>query len=102
MIKGLPDDMQPRDDESQDEWLSRMFPEAPDNTVAWLCHCLSQSQMVLVIAMLEFNKEENDSAEASYNQRVQRMLHASELNDREGTEQSLTWARKFVKEHQLL
>lgn len=29
------------------------------------------------------------------------MLKASELNDREGTEQALEWARKFVKEQKL-
>lgn len=101
MFEGLPDDMQPRDDESQDEWLHRMFPEAPDNTVAWLCHCLSQSQMALVIAMMELNKSESDVDDGSYNQRIQRVLHASELNDRQGTEQALVWARKFAKENQL-
>lgn len=100
----MSDDILPRDDESREEWLDRLFPQAPDNTVDWLCYALSPSQVSIICAMLKLNAEDchSDESKACYNQRIQRLRRFNLTQDNEKViEQHDDWADKFAHQHRL-
>jgi hypothetical protein len=94
----------PHDDESREEWLDRIFPQAPDGTLEWLCYALSPSQVSLIGAMLRLNAEDCNSEESAgcYNQRIQRLRKFNLTQDSEDQIKPLDdWANKFAHEHRL-
>jgi len=101
--KGLPDDIKPLDEETQDEWLDRLFPQAADNTVDWLCYCMSPYQSAIAYCMIELNMQDmNEDKQGVYRQRLQRLWKAMlQADNAETIKQYIESARKFVEEHQI-
>jgi hypothetical protein len=101
-FEGLPHDLRPKDDvENLDEWLDQLFPQGPDNTIEWLCYCLTTTQVAMIMAMLKRNSLECKETSA-YNQRIQRLQNVLDsLDDRNVTNKDIEWALKFVEENHL-
>lgn len=96
------DDILPQGDETPDEWGERLFPQPPDNTIEWLCYCLSPYQAAIVYAMLELNASDMRDKDGSYRQRQQRLWQAMlQADDKQVNENNIKHAKAFVEEHQL-
>jgi hypothetical protein len=98
------DNILPNDDESREEWLDRLFPQAPDGTLEWLCYALSPSQVAIVSAMLRLNADDcqSDESKACYNQRIQRLRRFNLTQDNASVIDNVeSWAYEFALRNRL-
>jgi hypothetical protein len=86
-----------------EEQLEQMFPSGPDDSVEWLCYCLSPYQMAILHQMLELNASDtNEDKQGVYRQRQQRVYTAMLKSDEPATHtNNIKQAQKFINEHQI-
>ena len=87
-----------------DELLDQVFPQPEDNTIEWLCYCLSPYQAAIVFAMLDLNASNTDEdKQASYRQRQQRLWNAMRtMDDDEVNKNNIRHAKEFVNKENIL